>query len=84
MMRMFEDLAELLVWLLIAGGLLAVLVTPIVWLSLWYEEKQCNTYQEITGRDTRYVTGMCYIKDNGEWFAWTEYKLRNATTGVKQ
>ena len=80
----FDDLIELLGCVLIGMALLVMALAPIIWLSLWYEEKQCNTYQEITGRDTRYVTGMCYIKDNGEWFAWTEYKLRNATTGVKQ
>ena len=84
MMRMFEDLLFSLQMLLLGVAIFVGLVAPIIWLALWYEERQCNTYQEVTGRDTKYLNGTCYVKDNGEWFSWPEYKLRNATTGVKQ
>lgn len=62
---------------------LAIPVAGIIMLAEWYDEKQCNTYSQVTSRATQYRTGMCYIKDGGEWYAWSEYKIRNATTGVK-
>jgi hypothetical protein len=78
-----NDLIEAIAGVIFCLAALAVPVAGIIWLVEVYEEKQCNTYSQVTARATQYRTGMCYIKDGGEWYAWSEYKSRNATTGVK-
>lgn len=42
---------------------------------------ECQRYSEITGRDTKMGAGACYIKEQGQWYRWDEYKMRFATKG---
>jgi hypothetical protein len=78
-----NDFVATVVAIIFGLAALAIPVAGLIWLVEVYEEKQCNTYSQVTARATQYRTGMCYIKDGGEWYAWSEYKSRNATTGVK-
>ena len=78
-----SSLIEVIAAIIFALAAIAIPVAGIIWLVELHDEKQCNTYSQVTNRATQYRTGMCYIKDGGEWYAWSEYKSRNATTGVK-
>lgn len=44
---------------------------------------ECQRHAEITGRDTKMGGGACYVKEQGEWYRWDEYKIRFATKGEK-
>ena len=81
---MRDEFVDIILVFIFAIAGLMVIIAPIVWLANWYDSAQCDTYSQVTGRDTKYRTGMCYIKDGDTWYAWQEYKLRNATTGGKQ
>jgi hypothetical protein len=43
---------------------------------------ECNGYERATGKQTKYVVGICYIQDGGQWFAWEEYKNRFVAGGM--
>lgn len=43
---------------------------------------ECGEYSKMNNIDTRVVAGNCYLKEDGRWYRWDEYKLRNATTGT--
>ena len=58
-------------------------ISPIYAFFYWLDLNQCANYQSITGKETIYKLGECYVKDSNEWFTWSEYKLRNATQGTK-
>ncbi len=45
------------------------------------DKASCAGYSETTGKPTKYVAMECYIKDGGEWYAWSEYKYRLAARG---
>ena len=78
-----NDLIEAIAAVIFCLAAIAIPVAGIIWLVELHDEKQCSTYNQVTGRATQYRSGMCYIKDGGEWYACSEYKIRNATTGVK-
>ena len=63
---------------LLFGGL-AVMVNV-------YIEHQCNNYQQIAGRETKYASfDACYIKTDSGWQRWDEYKARAiASEGLKK
>lgn len=73
-------------YIIVAASLIVFMlafIAAIIGLSYWYESTQCEAYSEVTKRDTKFRAGMCYIKDGDDWYAWSEYKLRNAATGLK-
>lgn len=40
-----------------------------------HTEYQCSQYQEITSKPVRYSSyDTCYIKHDGQWRRWDEYK----------
>lgn len=45
------------------------------------ESWQCTGYQTATGKATKYVRAECYVKDDGAWYSWTEYKNRLIARG---
>ena len=51
-------------------------------LGYWGASVECSTYQEVTGRKTKFVMMTCYVNDGDQWFRWDEYKLRNITKGT--
>jgi len=75
MIRDFIEFFSFTVGLFLA--LCVVVALPLIALDMW----QCRSYQETTGKPTKYRAGMCFIKDGGEWYSWTEYKHRLVTKG---
>lgn len=34
---------------------------------------KCSSYQEMTGKETKYSWPICYVKNNGEWLTMKQY-----------
>lgn len=51
-----------------------------------YTNYQCNNYQQLTGKETKYVQfDICYIKTDAGWQRYDEYKARAiASEGLKK
>lgn len=46
-----------------------------------FGQYQCQQYEQITGRPTKYVQfDECYVQRDGKWMRWDEYKLAYAAT----
>lgn len=73
-----NDFVEFFLPLILFIAVVFGAATGLVYVSGAYS---CGQYQQVTGKDTRYAGMECYIKDNGQWFAWTEYKNRLVTKG---
>jgi hypothetical protein len=75
---MLDDFLEFWVplFLIIAGVILAISAV-----GYYGGKMQCETYQEVTGRPTKYVAADCYVKDQGQWYQWDEYKNRLVAQG---
>lgn len=77
---MIKDFIEFMIVLFIFFLAIGFLVTaPVVFADAY----ACKTYQEITGKETKYAGFDCFIKAGNEWMLYEEYKLRNVTTGTK-
>jgi len=37
---------------------------------------QCGKYSEVTGRETKFASGVCYVKDDGQWWDSAEFDAR--------
>lgn len=72
-----NDLEELLKFLFVA----VVVVVGIVAIAFSISSWECNSYEKMTGKQTELTGGSCYVKENGQWYRYDEYKLRNATKG---
>ena len=42
---------------------------------------QCSAYRKTTGHQTQFVALECYVKDQGQWYVWEEYKNRLVAKG---
>lgn len=63
-------------------GIVAAVFVLLVVLAVSVLNWECNGYQEATGKPTKVVGGNCYVKDQGEWYQWSEYKNRLVTKGA--
>jgi hypothetical protein len=61
---------------------IAAVMAPLFGFAYWVGSAECSTYQQMTGKPTKYTMMACYINDSGQWYHWEEYKLRNATAGT--
>lgn len=53
------------------------IIIGITALSNEYVRYQCNQYEEITGKETKYSHfDSCYISTENGWQRWDEYKVR--------
>jgi hypothetical protein len=68
------------IFICIFGGL--CVFAPLFGFVYFVNLNECSTYHDVTGRNTQFKFGTCYVKDGNEWYDWSEYKLRNATVGV--
>lgn len=59
----------------------AVLAICIAFLSLWVTRVDCDDYSAVTGRDTKFVGGSCYVRHEDNWFTRKEYVSLIATNG---
>ena len=56
---------------------IGMLVGGIMILGNVHGQYTCDTYQEITGKPTKYVNfDVCYIKTEAGWMRYPEYKAR--------
>lgn len=76
----FEDVLVPFFVVFLIGSAFFAFIGGIAYTGTSYE---CQRYSEITGRDTKMGAGACYVKENGEWYRWDEYKMRFATKGDK-
>jgi hypothetical protein len=56
-----------------------IIGTPVglIILENSFQEYQCNQYEEITGKETKYSPfDKCYISTENGWQRWDEYKVR--------
>lgn len=60
---------------------LALLFAGLIGGLAGMEAYQCNVYQGVTGKPTKYEGLSCFVQDGGNWYAWTEYKYRLVTKG---
>ena len=70
-------------------GMITLGFTLLVWgllsLANAMEKRECNFFEEITGKPTKYHSfDTCYIQQEGEWMRYDEYKARmTALEGLK-
>jgi hypothetical protein len=38
--------------------------------------KDCAAYNIVTGRNTKFVAGSCYVQEGSDWYTRDEYKAR--------
>ena len=72
-MRNFDNFFPFIV----IGGITAVLVIFAIAMMNW----ECSSYEVMTGKPTKLTGGSCYVKENGNWYRYDEYKYRFATKG---
>ena len=65
----------------IIGGILSFLALGFV-LVYPTGRYSCATHSEVAGQETKYAALTCYVKQDGKWMTWEEYKLRFATRGA--
>lgn len=61
-----------------------VLIGGLGYLCVLFTEAQCRAHTETTGQPAKRVLLTCYVKEDGRWMHWDEYKLRYATKGAKE
>lgn len=69
-----KDMIEVFIIIATIIGLITVLV-------LGSYSWQCSVYENVTGRQTKFTGMNCYVKDNGQWYVWSEYKNRLVAKG---
>ena len=57
---------------------LAAILGGVYVLTSW----ACNTHAQVSGQETQVAALTCYVKQDGKWMTWEEYKLRFATRGT--
>ena len=62
--------------------LIALVITIIFSFCIGYgviklDEHSCNDYSTVTGKDTLYQAGVCYVKVNGAWHSRIELRVDN-------
>lgn len=57
--------------------IVVVVSGTIIVFSLIYclRSEGCESYSDITGRETIYSFSGCYVKHDGEWYSKEEYKF---------
>lgn len=75
---MLDDFLEFWVPLLL---IIAGIILGVSAVSYYGGKTQCETYQEVTGRPTKYVAAYCFVQDQGQWYQWDEYKNRLVAQG---
>lgn len=72
--EMMKDDIMFFVWPTV---IFAICFFAIAILSNAYTEYQCNNYQQVAGKETKYAAfDACYVKTDGGWQRWDEYKAR--------
>jgi hypothetical protein len=65
----------------VMAGVFGALFGLILGMSFMLVTYTCNGYETATGKETKMVSLDCYIKDEGKWYVWEEYKYRFVTKG---
>jgi hypothetical protein len=62
---------------------LVIAILLILGLGYVYTNWQCAAYERATGKSTKVEAATCYVRQDGVWMHWSEYKFRFATQGAK-
>lgn len=81
-MRLIDDVLDFM--RIVGLPILAFLAVAVAGLH-FYGKYQCNNYQEITGKKTKYASfDTCYVETVNGFQRWDEYKARSiASEGLK-
>ena len=69
-----QDLKEVIsffVFFIPVISIIILIATAIVYCVNTYD---CNSYGEVTERETKIVNISCYVKHNDQWYSKDEYK----------
>ena len=56
------------------GCFVSAIIIFALAIAMFFEYIDCNNYEEITGRETKFVfVGGCYVKSHGEWLTKKEH-----------
>lgn len=63
------------------GKLVIFAFLALACLGAWHDIRSCAVYAEVTGVETRFEFGTCYVKQGDRFYPREEIRLRNATKG---
>lgn len=63
------------------GKLIILAVLVLSFMGAWHDIRSCEVYAKVTGLETRYEFGVCYVKQGDRFYPRDELRLRNATKG---
>ena len=63
---------------------LAILAGVLIFGCEKYAEYQCESYERLTGKRTKYNKfDICYVENNGAFERWDAYKMKVAAENLK-
>lgn len=74
MWKVCNSLLVVIMWMLLVSTVLVVILE----VEYFVGKHSCTEYSETTGRETKYASQVCYVKDetNNKWYSMNEFLAR--------
>ena len=65
------------------GGVIIVCFTLAAGPVIYFGQRSCNNYKEMTGKNTEYkYFDSCYVETENGWQKWDEYLAKQTANGL--
>lgn len=71
---MWDDIKDFLMFIVAMVCTTAAIVSVIVGIAWVSNKVECSSYEDMTGRATKFSWGTCYVNDGSTFIPYTEYK----------